>query len=199
VAVPKTALALDVCRSQVGNLDRCGFRWGRYVYSWGIDTQSAMTAEPAFLIAAVGCFLNPEATLPDARQIDWTAVLRLAAAHAVTPVLHTVLRDVPVPDAVTEELRSDYESAVRRSLAQSAELARLVGLVEEQGIPNVALKGPMLSRYLYGDLGGRTSGDIDLLVKRKDVVGVRDVLVSNGYRLTSTVHWNSAPASLRSR
>jgi len=53
-----------------------------------------MSGEPAFLIAAVRRFLNPEAPLPHPETIDWTVLLRLAAAHAVTPMLHTALQKV---------------------------------------------------------------------------------------------------------
>ena len=145
-----------------------------------------MSGEPAFLIAAVRRFLNPEAPLPNPETIDWTVLLRLAAAHAVTPMLYTALREVSIPHAVAEELRFGFESSAAWSLAQSGELARLVGLFEERAIPVVALKGPMLSCHLYGDLGARTSGDIDVLVKREDVLRSRDALVSSGYRVANT-------------
>src|SRR5207237_10396108 len=98
-----------------------------------------------------------------------------------------------------EDLRCALDETARRSRAQSAELARMARLFEERGFPMVALKGPLLSHYLYGDLGARTSGDIDLLAKRKDVARIRDVLMSQGYRLTTTLHWNSASACLRAR
>src|SRR5262249_20139441 len=55
------------------------------------------------------------------------------------------------------------------------------------------------SRYLYGDFGVRSSGDIDVLVKRESVRELRDVLVSSGYRLTTILHWKSSSACLRSR
>ena len=158
-----------------------------------------MTGEPAFLIAAVRRFLDREAPLPDPEKIDWTVLLRLAAAHAVTPMLYTALREVSIPHAVAEELRFGFESSAAWSLAQSGELARLVGLFEERAIPVVALKGPMLSCHLYGDLGARTSGDIDVLVKREDVLRSRDALVSSGYRVANTLHWNSDSACLRLR
>ena len=114
-------------------------------------------------------------------------------------LLSAALRDQSIPEAVQQTLRCALEESVRRSLAQTGELARVAGLFEERGIPMVALKGPLLSHYLYGDLGARTSGDIDLLAKRKDVARIHDVLISQGYRLTSTLHWNSASACLRSR
>ena len=109
--------------------------------------------------------------LQDPTEIDWTALLRLAAAHAVTPMLYAALRDQSIPEAVQENLRCALEESVRR-MAQSGEFARVAGLFEERGIPMVALKGPLLSRYLYGDLGARTSGDIDLLAKPKDVARI---------------------------
>src|SRR5262249_15320117 len=60
-------------------------------------------------------------------------------------------------------------------------------------------KGPLLSRYLYGDLAMRSSGDIDLLVHREDVLAVRDLLVAHGYRVSTDLHWRSDSAYLRSR
>src|SRR5207249_3282572 len=158
-----------------------------------------MTIEAEFLVAALRRFLNPEAALPDPKPIDWATLLRLAAAHAVTPMLYAALREQSIPQAVQEDLRCGLEESVRRSLVQSGELARVAGLFEECGIPMVALKGPMLSRYLYGDLGARTSGDIDVLVKREDVLRSRDVLITNGYRVANSLHWNSPSACLRLR
>ena len=158
-----------------------------------------MSAEPAFLIAAVRHFLDAEAPLPDSQNIDWTAVLRLANAHTVTPMLYNAFRETPIPDAVAEQLRSAFETSVRWSLAQSGELTGLVGLFEEKGIPVVALKGPLLSRYLYGDLSVRSSGDIDVLVKQDDVRRSRDALVSSGCRAANRLHWNSDSACLRLR
>src|SRR5439155_9678517 len=53
--------------------------------------------------------------------------------------------------------------------------------------------------YLYGDLADRASGDIDLLAKRDNVVEIRGILISNGYRVKTTPHWYSSSACLRSR
>src|SRR4051794_1005728 len=103
-----------------------------------------MSGETTFLIALLRCFLNPESRLPDPKKIDWTALLNLAAAHAVTPILYTVLQGTSIPNWAAEELHSGFERSVVASLAQSGELARVAGLSEEHGIPVVALKGPLL-------------------------------------------------------
>src|SRR3989449_5356387 len=45
----------------------------------------------------------------------------------------------------------------------------------------------------------RTSGDIDVLAKKGDVPRMRNILVSSGYRVTTTLHWNSDSACVRAR
>jgi putative nucleotidyltransferase-like protein len=158
-----------------------------------------VTVEAAFLLSSVRHFLNPAAPMPDPEKIDWPSLLDLAHAHAVIPMLYTALQNAPVPDSVSDELRSRFAQSVRWSLAQSAELVRLAALFEKLGIPMIALKGPMLSQYLYGDLASRMSGDIDVLVKAEDVLVMRDTLISNGYRATNSLPWNSRSACLRLR
>jgi len=158
-----------------------------------------MSGEPAFLIAAARRFLHPDSPLPNPETIDWAVLLRLAAAHAVIPMLYSAMRDVPIPDGAAEELRRGIDRSAAWTLMQSRELAHLGGLFEQHAIPVVALKGPTLSRYLYGDLEARSSGDIDVLVKREDVLRSRDVLMTNGYRVANSLHWNSPSACLRLR
>src|SRR5437016_2947007 len=161
--------------------------------------KAPVTREPAFLVAAVRRFLHPDAALPEAKTIDWNILLRLASDHAVTPILYSVFRDVPLPDGIATELRSAFESSVQWSMAQSGELARLAALLDQHGVPFIALKGPLLSHYLYGELTTRSSGDIDLLVNRNDVLRTRELLAPRGYRIANTLHWNSDSACLRSR
>ena len=154
-----------------------------------------MTAEPAFLVAAVRRFLHADAPLSEPKNIDWDILLRLASDHAVTPMLYSVLRDVPLPERIATELRSAFETSVQWSMAQSGELAGLAALLAEHEVPFIALKGPLLSRYLYGELTARSSGDIDLLVKPDHVLRIRDLLASRGYRVANTLHWRSDSAA----
>src|SRR5438552_13685653 len=161
-----------------------------------------MSREAQFLVAAVRRFLSPtseNAASLDTTGLDWSELLELSDAHAVTPMLFAGLRDTPIPEKITDELRTRVQTSVRYSLAQSRELAQLAGLFEEHCISFVALKGPMLSQYLYGALGMRTSGDIDVLAKKGDVPRIRNILVSSGYRVTTALHWNSDSACVRAR
>ena len=163
--------------------------------------ESPMSREPEFLVAAVRRFLHPGTALPNAEDLDWQHVLRLASAHAVTPMVYSALREAAlgIPEPIAADLRSAFEASVRWSLALGAELSGVAGLLEEQGIVAIAIKGPLLSEYLYGKLGARSSGDVDLLVKRSDVLRIRKALVPKGYRVMNTLHWNADSACLRSR
>src|SRR5689334_17912514 len=87
-------------------------------------TMVAMLREPEFLIAAVRRFLGAGEPLPESVHIDWKALLTLAEAHAVTPMLHHALRDLDVPSGPARDIRNSFQRSVVWSLGQSAELVR---------------------------------------------------------------------------
>ena len=69
-----------------------------------------MSGEPAFLIAAVRRFLNPEAPLPHPETIDWTVLLRLAdLMEGETALRGGRLGELLAHDA---ENRTDYASTL---------------------------------------------------------------------------------------
>jgi Uncharacterised nucleotidyltransferase len=158
-----------------------------------------VSGECQFLVAAVRRFFHPEDPPPDPSGLEWSELMRLSSAHAVTPLLYRALRAVPIPQHAAEDLRSAFEKNARWNLALSAELCRLSELFEQHAIAFVPLKGPVLSQQLYGDLSMRCSSDLDWLVHRGDVLRVRDVLSASRYRVGSPLHWPCDSAYLRSR
>ncbi|HWZ94793.1 MAG TPA: nucleotidyltransferase family protein [Opitutaceae bacterium] len=121
------------------------------------------------------------------RGVDWTAFGACVERHRVGPFLHHRLPPEvrsALPVAATQHLRQQSQANVRRALMQSAELARLAKLFEEKNIPVISLKGPLLSRQLYGELGLRHAGDIDLLVAPGNAGPADTVLREAGYRRT---------------
>jgi hypothetical protein len=155
--------------------------------------------EAAYMLAAVRRFLNPAAPLPDPTGIDWERLVQRGWDHAVIPMLQAVLDVEGVPRDAREALRSAMRHSVRRSLTLSAELARLGGLFAQLEIPAIALKGPALSRYLYGDPASRSSADLDFLVKPEHLARIHDALRARDYRLLQAVPWDKHGALMRSR
>jgi len=117
--------------------------------------------------------------------VDWTEFIGCVDRHRVGAFLHHRLppeaRSV-LPGTVTQHLQEQSRLNVRRALTQAAELVRLVRLLEGEGIPVLSLKGPLLAKELYGELGQRHAGDIDLLVAPENAGRADGLLRGAGYR-----------------
>jgi hypothetical protein len=78
----------------------------------------------------------------------------------------------------------------RRNLMMTRELLAILELFATHRIAAIPYKGPLLAAAEYGNLAERTFCDLDILVRRQDVLRARDLLVARGYvpehRLTPT-------------
>lgn len=118
-------------------------------------------------------------------EIDWEALVQLAEAHRVVPLLYNRLSSVcpeSVPAPLLESLRSDCKGIAIRNLSATAELRRLLLLMESKGIDTLPYKGPMLTKMLYEDLELRQFGDLDIVIQPEDMQSVEKLLVAEGYR-----------------
>ncbi|HEU4751800.1 MAG TPA: nucleotidyltransferase family protein, partial [Armatimonadota bacterium] len=116
--------------------------------------------------------------------LDWDLLLRAARRHAQAPLLHHHLRawaPEQVPEPVRRQLAESALATARRNLLLTGELLRLLQLFEEQSLPVVPFKGPVLTRALYGDLSLRPFQDLDLLVRKRDLLRCRDLLLRHGF------------------
>lgn len=69
----------------------------------------------------------------------------------------------------------------QRALLLTAALLRVQEAFDAAGIPFLAFKGPTLSLSLYGSLGARTFGDIDVILPAHRVVEARRLMAGMGY------------------
>lgn len=120
------------------------------------------------------------------RDADWEAVPDLAARHGMSAWVHALLLDASgaaapahVRDLVAERSRTQRV----RALAAVSQLAALAGDLARAGVDVVALKGPLFSRWLYGDAGLRRFADLDLLVAPEQRDRALHVLNAAGYSL----------------
>ncbi len=117
--------------------------------------------------------------------LQWPMVLERAYAHQVYPLLYRNLRLLGfpgVPPAVQTELKSAYLANALRNQLFAEELARLLKLLGEAGIPVIPLKGVTLAQSLYGDPAARVCSDIDILVPPTKVAQAIDLILASGYR-----------------
>ena len=117
-------------------------------------------------------------------QIDWTHLWSLAGQHGMLPLLALHLHEYAdvVPAAVLVQLREYGLSNALNSLRAAAELLEILRLFETEEIPAVAYKGPVMAVQLYGNTALRQVGDLDILVRKRDVPKARALLLANAYR-----------------
>jgi len=115
---------------------------------------------------------------------DWPALLAAAKRHGLTPLLYRHLSGTLsefVPTVASDELREQFRQNAVRNLFMAGELCRLLELFGSGGVAALAYKGPALAVDAYGDLSARQFGDLDILIRRRDLGRVTSLLVAEGY------------------
>ena len=118
-----------------------------------------------------------------ANPMDWDSLSRLASRHRVVPLLYlnvSRLEWAGVPGEVRSQLRLLQQTNAARCLQLAGELVRLVSGFERAGIATIPFKGVTLAARAYGDVALRDAGDLDLLVRRQDIVRAVALLQSVG-------------------
>jgi hypothetical protein len=148
-----------------------------------------MTQELQLILAASPAQPSPSAQAAIQRLVgsalDWTLVLKLAAAHAVRPL---VLRNLAphLPEKHLALLRGECATIAAHNLFLTGELLRVLPVLWNAGIPAITFKGPALAHQLYGDVTLREFSDLDLQAPRHLVWTAAALLETQGYICTYT-------------
>ncbi len=115
---------------------------------------------------------------------DWERLLAAAGTHAVVPLLAHVLAAVPgVPAPVVARLTEQSRAMARRGAWLTAELFRILDVLQAAGIEALVHKGPVLGREAWGDPALRPFADLDLVVADQDLPAAASALVTAGLEL----------------
>jgi hypothetical protein len=118
-------------------------------------------------------------------DLDWAYLADLASRHRVLPLLTDCLRaegESAVPSAVLMILDRHLEVVHARNHHLALELSRLHRLATAAGIRLLSFKGPLLAVALYGDLGLRQFGDLDILADGASFATTEQFLATLGYQ-----------------
>ncbi len=133
--------------------------------------------------------LSPEARERALRllagPLQWPEVFERARGYGIFPLLYDRLRTLGFP-GVPGPVRSEWArifrlNAIRNELL-ARELARILRLLGDAGIPVMPLKGVALGESLYGDTALRACSDIDVLVHPRHAIEAFHLVVSSGYQ-----------------
>jgi hypothetical protein len=137
-----------------------------------------------------------------AGKIDWEYLFLLARRHAVVPLLYLQLErhasDL-VRDKTLRELKRHYLENHARNTLLTSELCSVIALFANSGIDAIPYKGPVLSLFAYGDLAARRFVDLDVIVKKTDVLQAREILLADGYTPTKTLSLDQQELLLRTQ
>jgi hypothetical protein len=105
---------------------------------------------------------------------DWDKFIDIAYVHGVFPLVYKTLKDYDryIDQIVLKNMKSYNIDIVKQNMLMSAELIKVMKLLEENNIEAIAFKGPALAQMAYGDITLRQYCDLDILIKEEDVYKV---------------------------
>ena len=125
------------------------------------------------------------------RELDWEWIRSRAGANGAAPFVYQFLKRAH-SDRIPEPIVADFRTVSLRSAAHSlklkGELTRLLTELAAKGIPCMPLKGPVLAEQFYANPAQRDSGDLDILIRRNDVLLVNDLLTAQGFMPEVDLH-----------
>jgi hypothetical protein len=118
-------------------------------------------------------------------DLDWEALMEMSARHGTANLIYSNLSGLEnIPERILNRFRNIYNNTLRSNVQLAAEADRLVDGLNSRGIDVIALKGPVTSEVIFGNIGIYPSEDIDILVKIRDLDSTRHFLEAEGYILT---------------
>lgn len=123
-------------------------------------------------------------------SFDWKELVYLTSLHGIQPVVFRNLvgsGSAHLTGKVDHFLRQSIFRSQASSTFFAQELGRLQSRFERAGIEVLTLKGPAMARLVYGDIGLRTTTDLDVLIRPEDFSRLEAVVREDGYIPFSTV------------
>jgi len=146
---------------------------------------------PGFNLLLAACRLSYGLSVADEAEeiirgggIDWDDLSRRTSFHRIEPQLFSLLQRLPqglVPTTVIERLRDDVQSNLVGQMRYVAEFFRIEEWLRAADITVVPFKGFWLGESAYGNIGARTSSDIDLFIDICDLEKVKSIMTEKGY------------------
>lgn len=118
------------------------------------------------------------------RLVDWPRLLVLAEEHGVVGhlVAHLNAADASqVPQEFRQKLLERHRQQIFSTLRMTAELFRVLEFFKAKDIRALSIKGPVLAMRAYGDPSMRAYGDLDLLVRQRDIRRATEALQASGF------------------
>lgn len=120
--------------------------------------------------------------------VNWGVFLDMVIHHRVYSIVFLKLKNICSSSAIIPpEIMNKLQQLFTKNAYKMLQLTREMGVIckrfEENDVPLIVLKGPVLAVTLYGDISRRTSKDLDLFVDVEDINKSMDILLETGYQM----------------
>jgi hypothetical protein len=120
------------------------------------------------------------------KGINWNSFLEKARENGVSAIVSLRLNEInnhfpKIPSNISEELKKDYYLNSAKNALIFEELRKVLKAFKESGLPAIVLKGAALASTVYENLALRPMTDVDLLVKKEDLLLADERLKLLGY------------------
>jgi Uncharacterised nucleotidyltransferase len=115
---------------------------------------------------------------------DWPGLLALAGDHGMLPQLAARIRAADpalIPPEIRELLQASQRSQTIFTLSLAAELFRILDRFASSGVEILLTKGPALAARCYDNPGSRQYGDLDFIVRDRDIRQATKIMIEVGY------------------
>ncbi len=114
-------------------------------------------------------------TKAEKNEIDWDYFLRKARENGISGIIYFKLNEnkadfLNIPSEIFDELKKDYYLNATKNTLIFKELGKVLEAFEKTGLQVIVLKGATLAEAVYKNLALRPMLDIDLLVKKEDLL-----------------------------
>ena len=117
-------------------------------------------------------------------EVDWEYLFLLARRHSIVPLVYRSTRATCVGSrtaAVLAKLKHQYLENSARNTILTAELCRLITRLPRQVSRRFRTKARCSLSFAYGNLALRRFVDLDVIVRKSDVLKAREILLDEGY------------------
>lgn len=152
--------------------------------------QSLFSIEEQELFAGIKASLAvKEHAVPKMDMNFGDKLLQLGKSHKVVPLMYSIYgENEDVPESIRKQITNETVSCVKQQYRIAFLTKYLIGLLENEKIAVVLLKGAGVAGY-YPTPEYRKSGDIDLLLLEPDKLEkVTSIMLENGLKLCGEQH-----------
>ena len=130
--------------------------------------------------------------------MDQQLLTTMAISHGILPLVYKSIKEfnanAPSGNAlgvheILPAFKQQYLNIASRNMLMSAELIRIMKLLDENNIEALAFKGPALSQMAYGDITLRQYVDLDILVDEKHTFKAGELISSSNYIPDSDINF----------